>query len=155
MKLFLLLVFISVGCLVNAQEVSVNGAMYEVKKGQIFKGGLDVTETLSTEEQLQIREAFDREIARIKAAEREEKRLKNAEKDQKRAEKKQKKAEKALKQKEKAESNFNKAEKKYEDAIKKYEKLKKKGKLSPEDEKKWLDKIEKYNKATIKAKRKL
>ena len=153
---FLILVFlIGFGVIVRAQEVNFNGVTYKVKKEQIFKGSVDITETLSAEEKQQIRIAFDNKMIQDKESIKVEKRLKKAEKDQKSAKKKQKKAEKALKKKEKAEYDFGKSGKNHEEAIKKYDKLKKKGKLSPEDEEKWLKKIENLKKSHEKAKDKL
>ena len=135
--------------------MNVNGATYDVKKEKIFKGDVDVTETLSVEERRQIRTTFNNKMSRIKETEETQKQLEKAGKDQKKAEKRQKKAEKALKKRKKAQLSFDKSAKKYQGAIKKYEKLKKKGKLSPEDEAKWLEKIEKFEKSHNTAKKKL
>ncbi|NNC49977.1 MAG: hypothetical protein HKO01_05520 [Flaviramulus sp.] len=157
-----MLLLVGFGYLASAQEVNFNGETYEIKKDQIFKNSINVTETLTTEEKQQIRNALDNKMAQIKESEERAKRLEKAEKEQKKAEKqqkvaekKQKKAEKELKQNEKAQSNFDKAVKKHEDAIQKYEKLKNKGKLSPIAEEKWLSKIAQYNKAKVKSKKKL
>ncbi|PWH83610.1 hypothetical protein DIS18_03390 [Algibacter marinivivus] len=162
MRILLVVLFMSLGFLLNAQDVSFNGVTYEIKKDRIFKDSVDVTDVLSVDEKAEIRAAFDKKMTQIAASEETKKRIEKAEKeqekaekDQKRAEKKQKKAEKALKKKEKAQSNFDKSTKKHKDAIKKYEKLKKKGKLSPQDEEKWLEKINKYKEASAKAKKKL
>lgn len=143
------------GLSVSAQEVTWNGATYSVKGDVVLKDGIDVTNTLSLEERLEVKKALNKKAQAIDAANEKEKALKKAEKKQKAAEKKQKKAEKALKQKEKAHSNYEKLTEKYESAQQKYEKLKKKGKLSPQDEQKWLSKIEKLKEQTAKAKRKL
>ena len=155
MKFLITLLFICFGLLLSAQEVNVTGTTYSVKKEKIFKGDVDVTETLSVEERKQIRAAFNNKMSRIKETEDTQKQLEKAEKDQKKAEKRQKKAEKALKKRKRAQSNFDKSAKKHQGAIKKYEKLKKRGKLSPEDEAKWLEKIEKFEKFHNKAKKKL
>jgi hypothetical protein len=150
-----ILIFLGFGFLLNAQEVTLNGEVYQIKKEQIFKDGMDVTESLSFEEKKQIWANFNQKMIEIKESEKIRNKLKKAEKEQRTAQKRQKKVENTLKQKEKEQSRFDKAEKKYNDALKKYDKLKSKGKLSPEDDKKWLDKIEGYNKALLKAKRKL
>ena len=162
MKYLILLLLVGFGYTVGAQEVNFNGKTYKIKKEQVFKDGIDVTETLTIEEKQQIRAAFDKKMAQIKESEEVAKRLEKAEKEQKKAEKErkkvekeQKKLEKALKKKEKAQSNFEKAVKKHEDAIKKYEKLKTKGKLSPVDEEKWLKKIDGLKDDIDKTKRKL
>lgn len=158
--LFIMLVLAA--SFISAQEVKINDDLYEVKKDLIFKNGVDVTNTLSDAEKSKILAAFEKKKLEIAEANEAKEKLEKAEKEQKRAEKqrkkaeqKQKKAEKALKQKEKAQTNHDRAIKKHEDAIKKYEKLKKKGKLSPEDERKWLEKIEKLNANISKTKKKL
>ncbi|MBO6605600.1 hypothetical protein [Psychroserpens sp.] len=51
----------------------------------------------------------------------------------------------------KAQSHFEKTGKKLESAQRKYNKLKRKGKLSPEDEEKWIKKIEKLERKLKKA----
>jgi outer membrane biosynthesis protein TonB len=162
MKLLIIVLFFGFGLVLNAQEINFKGENYEVKKGKIFKEGVDVTKTLTAEDQEKIKLAFNEKKERIKDAEKAEKRLEKAEKEQKkaekerkRAEKKQKQAEKELNKKEKAQSRYDKAIKKHKAAVKKYEQLKKKGKLSPVDEEKWLDKITKYKEASEKAERQL
>lgn len=162
MRFLILFLFLGLGTILNAQEITVDEVTYVVKKDVIYKNGVDVTNTLNAEEKAKILAAFEKkklELARQEEAQRKlekaEKEQKKAEKEQKKAEKKQRKAEKALKQKEKAQANFDKAVKKHKDAQKKYGKLKSKGKLSPVDEKKWLEKIEKLNNNIAKAKKKL
>ncbi|XMO88408.1 hypothetical protein AAFN75_08935 [Algibacter sp. AS12] len=162
MKYLLIVLFLGLGFVVNAQDVNFNGEPYEIKKDKIFKAGVDVTETLSEEDKAGVLAAFNSKMAQIKNAEETKKRVEKAEKEQekaekeqKQAEKKQKKAEKELKKSQKAQSKYDKAAKKHKDALSKYEKLKSKGKLSPVDEEKWLDKIEKYKEASAKAKKKL
>ena len=114
---------------------------YEIKKDRIFNGDVDITDTLSIKEKQQIISDFNKKMIQIKESEETQKRIekvgkeqKNAKKDHKRAEKKQKKAEMELKKREKSQSNFDKSIKNHKGAIKKYEKLKKQGKLSPQDE---------------------
>ncbi|TBM98986.1 hypothetical protein EYD45_15835 [Hyunsoonleella flava] len=161
-RFLLLIVFVTIGMSLSAQEIKVNDKVYEVKKGLIFQEGVDITNTLSVEEKAKILAEFEKKQQNIAEAEATQKRIekaekeqKKAEKEQRKAEKKRKKAEKALRQKEKAQSNYDKATKKFKDAQKKYEKLKSKGKLSPQDEKKWLEKIEKLNANVAKTKQKL
>jgi len=178
MKLLSVIVlFLGITLSAQAQEVDFNGTTYKVKGKTILQDGVDVTGTLSVNEQIGIREALrnqkaldeqqqkaekaliDERKRADKALEDERKRaervVKKAESDLKNAEKKQKKAEKELKARDKAQSNYEKAGNKYNDAIKKYEKLKRKGKLSPNDEAKWLEKIDNLNEDISKAKRKL
>jgi hypothetical protein len=155
MKFFVIVLFFGCYFIGQAQEIDINGTIYTVKKEAIFKNGMDVTETLTLEERKEIKANLEEKIRQEKAKEETEKKIEKAEKEQKRAENKQKKAEKALKKREKEHSNFEKSVKKHEDAISKYEKLKRKGKLSPEDEGKWLKKIDKLKEANEKAQRKL
>jgi phenylalanyl-tRNA synthetase alpha subunit len=178
MKIFaVLLLSIVVTLSVHAQEVDYNGITYKIKGKSISQNGTDVSAKLSVTEQIGIREAlrqqkaFDEQQQKSEQAlieertradksldeqrKRAERVVKKAENDLKNAEKKQKKAEKELKARDKAQSNYEKAGNKYNDAIKKYEKLKRKGKLSPNDEAKWLEKIDNLNEDISKAKRKL
>lgn len=162
MRFLLLLLFIGLGNVLNAQDINLNGVNYEIKNDRVFKAGVDITDTLSADEKQDILQAFDKKMTQIEASEATKKRIEKAEKeqekaekDQKKAEKKQKRAEKELKKRKKAQSNFDKTTKKHKAAISKYEKLKKRGKLSPQDEAKWLEKIDKYKVASEKAKKKL
>lgn len=168
-RFVLFIVFVTIGMSLSAQEIKVKDDVYEIKKGLIFKDGVDVTNTLSDAQKAEIFAAFEKEKQKLneeeaaqknlekaeKERKKSEKEQKRAEKEQKQAEKKQKSAEKELKQKENAQSNYNKAIKKHKEAQKKYEKLKGKGKLSPIDEQKWLEKIEKLNEKVSKTKRRL
>ncbi len=155
MKYWMLLLFLTFGYFMNAQDVLVDGVNYVVKGEKILRDGIDVSDSLTPEQKQNITTVFLEKEASLRDAEKLEKALKRAEKSQKKAEKKQKKAEKELKRKENAQSKYEKSEKKYIEALNKYEKLKKKGKLSPVDEKKWLEKIEKLKETQVKAKRKL
>jgi regulator of protease activity HflC (stomatin/prohibitin superfamily) len=155
MKIWAVVLVVLLGVFGNAQEVNLKGITYKVKGDVILRDGADVTSTLSLDEQQEIKMTVEKNKEILADTKKREKNIKKAENKQKSAEKKQKKAEKALKQKEKAQSNFEKSEKKYNEAIEKYEKLKKKGKLSPQDEGKWLEKIEDLKKDHQKAKGKL
>lgn len=178
MKFLVVIVFfLGMTLSAQAQEVEYNGGTFKINGKTISQNGTDVTSTLSVNDQIGIREALRQQkaldeqqekaekalIAERKRADkvldeerkRAEKIVKKAESDLKNAEKKQKKAEKELKARDKAQSNYEKAGDKYNDAIKKYEKLKRKGKLSPNDEAKWLEKIDDFNKDLDKTRRKL
>ncbi|MFD0990237.1 hypothetical protein ACFQ1R_09025 [Mariniflexile jejuense] len=155
MRLVAVLLFLGFAFSVQAQEVNVNGTTYKIKGKTILLDDADVTTTLSAEEQSGIWEAFNKQKALDKEREAAEKAIKKAEKEQKKAEKRLKKAEKEIKAKEKAQSKFDDANDDYNDAIKKYEKLKRKGKLSPNDEAKWLEKIADLKEDIEKAKKKL
>ncbi|WP_445736422.1 hypothetical protein [Mariniflexile sp.] len=156
MKLLaVLLLFLGIAISAQAQEVDFNGTIYKVKRKTILQNGEDVTSKLSEAEQTSIREALSRKEALEAEHRKAEKAVKDAEKEQKRAEKKQKKAEKELKAREKAQSKFEDANKDYTKATAKYEKLKKRGKLSPNDEAKWLEKIQDLKEDIDKTKRNL
>ena len=162
MKLVAIFLFLGLVLNAQAQEVSYNGTTYKVKGKAILLDGTDVTTTLSTEEQTGILETLNKQTALDKERKEAEKAIKKAEKEQNKAEKEQrkaekelKKAEKELKAKEKAQSKFEDANDDYTNAIKKYDKLKKKGKLSPNDEAKWLEKIDGLKADIDKTKKKL
>ena len=155
MKLVAIFLFLGLVLNAQAQEVSYNGTTYKVKGKAILLDGTDVTTTLSTEEQTGIWETLNKQTALDKERKEAEKAIKKAEKEQNKAEKEQRRAEKELKAKEKAQSKFEDANDDYTNAIKKYDKLKKKGKLSPNDEAKWLEKIDGLKADIDKTKKKL
>ncbi len=183
MKFWIIVLFLTVGFFGKAQEVEHKGVKYEVKGDVILKDGKDVTSTLSKEHQIEIKTIFENtklatkeaqaatleaaaiakeEIEAKKTAEKlakerkeAEKAMKEAEKAQKRAEKEQKKAERALQNKQDAQDNFEKATKRLSKNQAKYDKLKRKGKLSPNDEKDWMKKLENYREDVSDAKEKL
>lgn len=68
-------------------EVISNGTTYKVKGKAIFQDGVDITSTLTVEQENEIRTILDEQV-------RVEKEVKKAEQAQKKAEKAQKKAEK-------------------------------------------------------------
>ena len=163
MKLFVVVVvFLGFALGAQAQEVTYGGVTYKVKGKTILRDKENVTNSLSIEDQTEIRAALERQKAMQKERELAEKQIKKIEKDQKeaekrikQAEKRQKAAEKELKEKEKAQSKFENATKDYNKAIDKYERLRDKGKLSPNDEEKWLKKIDDLKEDIEKARRKL
>lgn len=162
MKIWIVVLFLGMGLFAQAQEVEHEGLKYEVKGDLIFKDGKDVTHTLSLETKNQIKTTLRNRLNSEKLADElrskqkdAEKSLKKAERAQKKAEKAQKRAEKELKEKQRAQDKFQKASKKLQQNQAKYEKLKRKGKLSPDDELKWLGKLEKYRDNLEDAKKKL
>ena len=141
-KLFISIVCLFMMTILNAQQIEHEGKEYRVKGEKIFLNGVEVTADLSADEQLVIKNKLKNKIAtdnKIKSAEKAENKAENK---QKKAEKKQKQAEKDLKKREKIQKNYKNAQQRYSDAQNKYEKLKKRGKLSPDDEAKWLKKLE-------------
>ncbi|OBX23626.1 hypothetical protein LX77_03741 [Gelidibacter algens] len=152
MKIWIVLFFLSLGAIVNAQEVISNGKAYEVRNKAIFKDGVDITATLEKEEEAHIFKTLNNQLNKAKDAEDVRKKL---EKAARKSDKALKKAAKELKSKQKAQDRFNKATKKLEQNQEKYEKLKKRGKLSPQDEVKWLKMLEDYKDDLEKATQKL
>lgn len=132
MKVLMFAFFLSFGFFIHAQEISVDGVAYEIKKDRIFKGDVDVTETLTLEEKQQIMAAFDKKKREIEQAEDAEKRLDKAKKEQEKREKQQEKAEKET---EKAEKAQKKAEKKQKQAEKEQDKLEKEQKKIEKEQK--------------------
>ena len=162
MKTIMILILMVFSYTVTAQEVQKDGKTYEVKKDKIFLEGEDVTETLSIADKTFILKQAATITEKLKMQEKAEKELEKAEKQQEKAEKAQKKAEreqkraeKELKKRKKAQDRFDRANDKLDSALKKYDRLKRKGKLSPQDEAKWLDKIENLREDVAKAKKRL
>ena len=60
MKLLIIILMMSFGYILNAQEVNFNGNIYTVKGKNILKEGVDVTSTLTIDEKQQIITAFDK-----------------------------------------------------------------------------------------------
>ena len=162
MKYLIIVLFLGLSFYSNAQDVTINDSIYNVRGDVITKDGVDVTEALSEENMQKIRATLKEKIANDEAVrefekvnKKQEKEQKNTENELKKAKKKQKQAEKALSRKQKAQKKLKKYKKKYLKAQNRYERLKKIGKLSPEDEVKWFNKIEKLNKSVIKAEKKI
>lgn len=152
MRIWIIILFLSLGTTVSAQEVISKGKVYEVKGKAIFQDDIDITPTLLIEERDHIYKALKNQIKNNKDAEKARKKLVKYTKN---AENSQKKSAKALKQKQKAQDEFTKATKKLDQNQAKFEKLKFRGKLSPNDEAKWLKKLEGYKNDLQKATRKL
>lgn len=122
-----------------SDSIALNAATLKIEKAE--------HERISLENQMALEKA-DKE--RVKELEKAEKEREKAEKAQKKAEKELKKLEKERKKLDKARSNVAKDKKRIssqsKDIVKnteKFEKLKRKGKLSPNDEIKWLDRLKK------------
>lgn len=154
-KLFITIIFLFGVTISQAQKIEYNGVNYVVKKNAIFMDGNDITNTLSLEEQVNIKNALSQKILTDKKLKEAEKAQKKAEKAQKKAEKAQKKAENEIKKKEKAKKKYSDAQKRYEKELKRHEKLRNKGKLSPEEEIKWQKKLDGLQNKIEKAKRKM
>lgn len=124
-----------------SQKVVYANKEYKIKGEKIFFDGEDVSSTFSETERASIFQKLKDQKAKEKA--------------DKKTEKKIKKEEKELKAKENAQESYDAALVKVEKETAKYERLKRKGKLSPNDEVKWLDKIAKLKEKAAKKKRKL
>ncbi|MEO8774360.1 MAG: hypothetical protein ABI263_10225 [Gelidibacter sp.] len=152
MRIWMIILFLTLGVAVNAQEVISEGKVYEVKGKAIFQDGVDITSSLLIEERDPIYKALKNQINDEKNVEKARKKLEKAAKN---AEKAEKKALKDLKKKQKAQDNVNKAVRKFDQQEEKYQKLKNSGKLSPNDESKWLKKLNGYKHDLEKARTKL
>lgn len=152
MRIWIIIFFIGLGNIVNAQQVIHNGKVHVVKGKSIFHNDVDITSTLLSHERESIYKTLKNNLKERKDAEKVRKKL---EKAAKKAEKAQKKAFKALKKKQKAQDKFYKATKKLEQNQDKYDKLKMRGKLSPNDEAKWFKKLQGLKKDLKKTKNKL
>ncbi len=130
---------------VQAQKIEYQGKKYLVKGETVFLDKQDITSSLSYEDQMNIKNALIEKLANEKIREA-EKAQKKAEKELKKSEKARKKTEKELKRKVDAQNDLTKSQKKYNSASSKYEKLKKRGKLLPEEDLKWQEKLEKLQK---------
>lgn len=130
---------------VQAQKIEYTGKKYLVKGESIFLGKKDITSSLSYEDQINIKNALSEKLANEKIREAEKAQTK-AEKALKKSEKARKKSESELKRKVKAQNDLTKSQKKLKAASKKYGKLKKSGKLSPEDDLNWEKKLENLQK---------
>ena len=62
MKFWVILLFLGFGFCANAQEIKVNGTTYEVKGKIILKDGVDVTNTLTIEQQNEIRSSLEKKL---------------------------------------------------------------------------------------------
>lgn len=138
-----------------AQKIDFNGVTYFVKGNLIFVDKVDVTNTLSPEDQANIKNKLSEQLLAERRLKNAEKAQEKAEKAQKKAENKQKKAEKEIKKAESAKKSYENAIDKYEKEQKKHSKLSSKGKLSPEDEIKWQKKLEGLKDKIDKLKKKL
>lgn len=141
LKSIITTLFLFAVCINYAQKVEYDGVTYLVKGNAIFMNKIDVTNTLSPEQQVVIKNKLSEEILANKKLKAAEKAQKKAEKAQNKAEKKEKAAEKQIKKAEKAKDKYTDAQNKYEKELKKHQKLQEKGKLSTEDEVKWQKKL--------------
>jgi len=130
-----------------SQKVTFANKEYKIKGKKIYFEGKDVSDSFSEEEKVAIFEKLKLQKAKMKEEKKEAKELQKEKKKIEKAEKEQKKRENAL-------DDYDDAVNKLETAQAKYERLKRKGKLSPNDEVKWLDKIAKLKeKVSIKKKK--
>lgn len=90
MRFLMLLLGLTFGCIVTAQEVLVDGVSYVVKGEKILKDGVDVSASLTLEEKQNITTVLLEKEAKLRETENVAKNLKKAEKSQKSAEKSRK-----------------------------------------------------------------
>ena len=131
-----------------SQKITYANKEYKIKGKKIFFEGKDVSDSFSEEEKVAIFEKLKAQKEKNKKEKKEEKKAKKEEKKIEKAEKEQKKQENAL-------GDYDDAVDKLETTQAKFERLKRKGKLSPNDEVKWLDKIAKLKEKISTKKKKL
>lgn len=131
-----------------SQKVTYANKEYKVKGEKIYFEGKDVSGSFSEEEKVALFKKLKTLKEKSKEAKKEVKKIKKEEKRVKKAEKEQKKQENAL-------GDYDDAVDKLENTQAKYERLKRKGKLSPNDEVEWLDKIAKLKEKVSKKKKSL
>ena len=125
-----------------SQKLTYANKEYKIKGEKIYFEGKDVSDSFSEEEKVAIFKKLKAQKAKNKEEKKEEKKLKKEEKKVEKAEKEQKKQENVL-------DDYDDAVDKLETTQAKFERLKRKGKLSPNDEVKWLDKIAKLKEKVI------
>ena len=131
-----------------SQKVTYANKEYKVKGEKIYFEGKDVSGSFSEEEKVALFKKLKTQKEKNKVVKKETKKGKKEQKKEKKAEKEQKKQENVL-------DDYDDAVENLETAQAKYERLKRKGKLSPNDEVKWLDKIAKLKEKVSKKKKKL
>jgi predicted RNase H-like nuclease (RuvC/YqgF family) len=131
-----------------SQKLMYANKEYKIKGEKIFFEGKDVSDSFSAKEKVAIFNKLKVQKVKNKEEKKQEKEVKKEKKKIDKAEKKQKKQEKIL-------DDYDNAVDKLETAQAKYERLKRKGKLSPNDEVQWLDKIAKLKEKVSTKKKKL
>lgn len=131
-----------------AQKVTYANKEYKVKGEKIYFEGKDVSDSFSEEEKMALFEKLKMQKEKNKEEKKEAKKAKKEKNKIEKTEKEQKRQENAL-------DNYDDAVDKLEKTQAKYERLKRKGKLSPNEEVEWLDKIAKLKEKVSKKKKKL
>jgi len=146
----IILVFVSMLFAFSAfsQKVMFAEKEYKIKGDKIYFEGKDVSHLFSEEDRVAIFQKLETLKEKRKEDKKEAKELKKEEKKIQKEEKEQKKKENDL-------DNYDDSVDKLEKAQAKFERLKRKGKLSPNDEVKWLDKIAKLKEKMNSKKKKL
>ena len=80
MKYLLLIVFLGIVIIANAQKVESNGTIYKVKGDKIFKNGEDVTDFLTEAEKLQINTSLKEKLKKAQELVKSKKTKKDSEK---------------------------------------------------------------------------
>ncbi len=161
---FSLVLMLSCGS--SERVITDEGKVYEVKGNTIKNDGNNVTKNLSAEEKEAINTVLERKENAKKAFDKKQKELEDAieeqENIQEAAENKQKELEEeletledSLKESQDARDNYATIKARYNDKRNKFRKLKKEGKLSPNDIEDWKEKLEKIKEDVNEAKNKL
>lgn len=144
----LLLICILFAVSAFSQKITYANKEYKIKGEKIYFDGKDVSDSFSAEEKVAIFKKLKVQKQKNKKQKKEAKKVKKQKNKVEKAEKEQKKQENVL-------DDYDDAVENLETAQAKYERLKRKGKLSPNDEVKWLDKIAKLKEKVSKKKKKL
>lgn len=150
--ILLVFVFLLLGC-GSSYDVVHDGSAYNVKGSKIYKGGVEVTETVSDETKMHITNKLNERLVQeaeakkmqkeLRAQQNEQEQLqKEAEEKQKVLEAEQDRIEKVQKEKNDARKAFLHANDKLKKEQKKYSKLLDKEKLSSDDIEQWKNKLE-------------
>ncbi|WP_299102315.1 hypothetical protein [uncultured Winogradskyella sp.] len=148
--LLLLIVFASCGS--SQRVITDDGKVYEVEKKAIKSNGVDVTDDLSAAEKAsinnlikekeEVKKAYDKQYEELeKAIEKQKKVKEEAENNQKKLEEKLKNLESYLEEKQDSRDDYATAKERYNNKKAKFKKLKKEGKLSPNDIEDWKGKL--------------
>ena len=131
-----------------SQKVTYANKEYKIKGEKIYFEGKDVSASFSEEDKIALFQKLKAQKEKNKEEKKEAKKAKKEKNKVKKAEKEQKKQENVL-------DDYDDVVDKLETTQAKFERLKRKGKLSPNDEVKWLDKIAKLKEKVSAKKKKL
>lgn len=155
-----------VSCGSSKHVITDDGKVYEVKGSKIKKGGVDVTESLSSAKKITIdnlisekeeaRKIFETQQKEIEEAIAEQKRIQSeARKNQRSLERNLSDLESSLRVTQNARNNYATARGRYTKSKAEFKKLKKDGELSPNAIKDWKEKLDKLKQRAKQAKKEI